>query len=113
MGNGVLRSDFANRREDTIMALAKSVHKIPTDPENLKDINELWIDIKVRTPNEAECKRMNGYFLTCRSDNTINIDRFLSYGAAYSPKSFFVKDSTDVIAWMNLPDPYMPYEPEQ
>jgi len=98
--------DIAFTREDTIRALAQAVKSEPKEAENLKDINRLWIDVNVRTPSKDECERMDGRFLVCRSDGKLYIDSYLYEGNGYSAKGFYVKDSTEVIAWMNLPDPF-------
>ena len=94
-------------RENTILALAQAMKGEPRDPENVKDISSMWIDVEKRLPNEEEVKRMNGHFLVCRSNGKLYIDTYLSEGNGYAPKGFYVKDSTRVVAWMNLPEPFI------
>lgn len=99
----------ANSRENTIMALAQAVRKDNTNSkEDIKDISKMWIDVNDRYPTDEECKRSNGSFLVCRSDGNLYIDKYLSQGNGYSPKGFYIKDTWEVVAWMNLPEPYVP-----
>lgn len=98
---------YDNSREDTIKALSHAMKPEQVDKEAIRDINSMWIPVEVRTPSYDECKRSNGNFLVSRSDGGIYIDRFIYEGNGYSPKGFYIKDSSEVVAWMNLPEPYM------
>lgn len=101
---GLITSE--NSREDTIKALSQALRPEQIDKHAIRDINTMWIPVSERTPSAEECKRTNGSFLVSRSDGGIYIDRFIYDGNGYSPKGFYIKDSSEVVAWMNLPDPY-------
>lgn len=102
------KRDAATIRENTIKALAQSMKpEVTIDKEKIMDINLHWIPVSERTPSEEECKRTNGMFLTCRDDGYIQIDKYFYDKDSYSSRGFYIKDSSEVVAWMNLPDPYV------
>jgi|GEM_PF-5663356 len=102
-----IRKGEANSREEMIKALANSMRPEPkVDKAAIRDINALWIPVSLRTPSEDECKRCQGLFLTSRSDGVVQIDKFFYDKSGYGAKGFYVRDNTEVEAWMNLPDVY-------
>lgn len=102
-----IKRDGIPTREDTIKALAQSMKKeVTIDKEEILDINMHWIPVSERTPSEEECKRTNGMFLTSRTDGYVQIDKFFYDKDGYTSRGFYVKDRSEVVAWMNLPDPY-------
>lgn len=94
-------------RADTIAALAEKF--APAEKKEVVgrvEISSLWVDVRDRLPNEEERKRYNGRFLVCREDGGIFIDEFKGMTPSSKSGSWIVLETSQVVAWMNLPDVY-------